>query len=668
MIAPLIQSASSYLPNLNETRLRAAFAFAKMAHEGQARKDGTPYITHPVAAAIILTEMHVDEDVLIACLLHDVPEDTEYTLEDINERFGETVAFLVEGITKLSKVYYRHDMETRQIESLKKLFIHSAQDPRIILIKLADRLHNMSTLDAIPKPEKRQRIARETLEIYVPIANLLGIWTLKTRLEDHCFRILLPKEYGDIDAQVRRFQESKKNMVAKSVRAVEAILQKQNVEYIKIEGRQKNHYSIFKKMVHHNKSFEDIYDLVGIRIVTKDVGQCYQVLGLLHQNFTPKIGRLKDYIAIPKSNGYQGIHTTVFGVEGTLTECQIRTLDMNLENKYGIAAEYFYDEQAKKNRVKKKMEKKYDWVQRILELQRDAQDNQKFMKDLKLDIFKDRIFIFTPRGDVVDLPQGATVVDFAYHIHSDVGMLATHAKVNGKKQPLNTRLKSGDVVYVHTSEESNGPELEWVHWAQTNLAKNRIKEFLKEKDRTELMDAAEHLLDHTLQRFGFEGARALSKRQRMALIDHFEKENWEELLATVGHGQLDTNELISVLYTDQQLFGEERDPAHKHVYEEKIRAQGAHVAVREAKVHPVTLCLDVKDRIGVLGDVSGTLGSLRINIIQMHSFESDIEDCFRLQFMIEIRDAKHYEEAYLGLSRIPGVVRITRHQEDRPKV
>ncbi len=538
-IQTLINAAKDYLPDLDVDRLHRAFSFAEMAHSGQIRKDGeTPYIQHPLSAAYFLTKLRVDEDTLIACLLHDVPEDTEYTLDDLEERFGENVRFLVEGITKLSKVHYRNDMEARQIESLKKLFIHSAQDPRTILIKLADRLHNMSTLDAIPKPEKRARIARETLEIYVPIANLLGIWELKSQLEDYCFKALHPKDYEHIERLINESDFNKVEYIEKSSEAIKKILDTKGIPYHNIEGRQKTHFSIFQKML-RGKSFTQINDFVGLRIIVDNVDSCYQALGAIHQHFTPKIGRFKDYIAVPKNNGYQSIHTTVFGPSGRLTEIQIRSYDMHLENEYGVAAHYFYRQEPESEKMQERMRKKYSWVDQILEMQREADDNEGFLKGLKFDFFKDRIFVFTPKGDVVDLPMDASAIDFAFHIHTDIGRKAVKAELNGQSVPLGTPLKNGDVLYIQTSEESPGPQVDWLDRVHTNLARNKIREYLREKDRDNLTKDAKRLLDSKLKMFGHAGIKSLTPTEVGAIQEYFSSEDLEKIYLEIASGNID---------------------------------------------------------------------------------------------------------------------------------
>lgn len=637
MIDRLVKVALAYIPELNEKRLREAFEFARNAHEGQERKDGSPYITHPWNAAMILTKMHVDEDTLIACLLHDVPEDTPHTLEEIGQLFGAKVMFLVDGITKLSKVHYQNDMATRQIESLKKLFIHSAQDPRVILIKLADRLHNMQTLESVSKPEKRERIARETLEIFVPVANLFGVWEVKNKLEDLCFKTLMPEQYHQISEMVDASEYKRQNILKKTIPMVEKLLDTKRIPFISVEGREKNVYSIYKKMQSSGKSFKDIYDLIGIRIIVDDIGACYQTLGIVHQAFRPKIGRLKDYIAIPKTNGYQSIHTTVFGVDGVLTEFQIRTHDMHLENEYGVAAHYFYTNAKKKNQLEKN-EKKYAWVQQILDLQRSGSSNEHFLDYLKLDVFQDRIFVFTPKGYVVDLPVGSNVIDFAYHIHSDLGMLAVSAEVNGIPVGLTASLHSGDTVYIVTSEESDGPQVEWLSSVHTTLAKTRIREFLKEKDKTEVIQSAEVAVDFQLKVLGLMGIQVLNDLQKVSVMERYKAKTWEDLLYELGKGTIDFKDFFHALYTEDEMIGK-----------------------KEAKHHDVQLHVEVNNRVGLLRDLTNVLAQMNVNI---KSIASDIKKngVVHLYFTLEIEDLNQYEKVMNALVQVDSVLKVVRAQ------
>ncbi|MBU1445922.1 RelA/SpoT family protein, partial [Patescibacteria group bacterium] len=464
-IEEIIAEVKQYLPDFDEKKFLKAFEFARNAHADQLRKDGTtPYIWHPIEAVKILVGLRVDEATLITALLHDVPEDTNRTLNEVGKLFGEKVAFLVDGVTKLSKVHYKYHMEERQVESLKKLLIHSAKDPRVILVKLADRLHNMRTLDNV-NPTKRLRIAKETIEIYVPIANLLGISDLKRTLEDLCFKYLLPTDYKRITEHIEDNQVKQKKTLETTIKIIEKELAKANIKTLKLSGRQKTPYSIFKKTIRKNKEVDELEDLLALRIIVETERDCYLALGIVHSIFRPKPGRFKDYIAVPKPNGYQSLHTVVFGVKGEITEFQIRTEKMHIDGKYGIAAHYFYKDDQYKN--EKQSEKNYrqqhsQWAEKILEYQKANYNAEHFLEALKIDIFHDRIFTFTPKGDSIDLPSGASPIDFAYAIHTEVGDNAIKAKINDVIVPLTTTLKTGDVIEIITSDKQKGPEREWL--------------------------------------------------------------------------------------------------------------------------------------------------------------------------------------------------------------
>ncbi|MFA6171709.1 MAG: RelA/SpoT family protein [Patescibacteria group bacterium] len=454
--------------------LELAFDFANKAHGRQKRKNGDPYIEHSLHTAFILAQMKADINTIAAGILHDVPEDTEYSLADVEKNFGKEIALLVEGITKLSKIKYRG--VERYLESLRKMFIAMANDLRVILIKFADRLHNLRTLDALP-PEKQERIARETMEIYAPIAGLLGIWRLKWQMEDICFKFLYPEEYKklqyiyEVEKKVERNQyiQKIKNLLGRELKKVGI-----NPE---IEGRFKHLYSIYKKMQIKDRKFNEISDVFALRVVVDSIEDCYKTLGVIHSLWKPKKDRFKDYIALPKPNGYQSLHTTVFGPGGKLTEFQIRNRMMNEEALYGISAHWYYKQ--KEGGHKEIAASQPVWVKEILEIQRHAVTSHDFIKDLKFNIFKNRIFVFTPKGDVYDLPEGSTPVDFAYEVHSDIGNKCVGALVNDKIAPLDSELLNGDLVEIIIDKNRKSPNSDWLKFVKTGKARGRIKQFVK---------------------------------------------------------------------------------------------------------------------------------------------------------------------------------------------
>jgi GTP pyrophosphokinase len=471
-IDQLIQKVKKNNPNADLTLLRLAYDFAEKAHQGQMRKNGEPYIQHPLHTAFILAQIKADLNTIVAGLLHDVPEDTEYTLEDVKKNFGSEIAYLVEGITKLSKIKYRG--VERYIESLRKMFLAMAHDFRVILIKFADRLHNLRTLDALP-PEKQKRIAQETLEIYAPIAGLLGIWRLKWQLEDLCFKYLYPEEYKKLEYKYEVEKKVERNQYIQSIKnQLSQELKKAGVEH-QIEGRFKHLYSIYKKMQRKDRKFNEIYDVFALRVIVKTIADCYKTLGIIHSLWKPKKDRFKDYIALPKPNGYQSLHTTVFGPNGKLTEFQIRTEKMNEEALYGIAAHHYYKQEAESGEKFKQP----SWVQDILDMQRNAANSHDFINQVKFDVFRDRIFVFTPKGDVLDLPEGSTPIDFAYAVHTDIGNQCAGALVNDKIAPLDYKLKNGDLVEIIVDKKRKGPNRDWLKFVKTHRARTKIKQAAK---------------------------------------------------------------------------------------------------------------------------------------------------------------------------------------------
>ncbi|MBI3290864.1 bifunctional (p)ppGpp synthetase/guanosine-3',5'-bis(diphosphate) 3'-pyrophosphohydrolase [Candidatus Falkowbacteria bacterium] len=458
--------------------IKLAYDFAEEAHKGQKRKSGEDYIEHPVAVAITLAEMGLDEPAIVAALLHDVPEDTDYSLVDIEKNFGKEVADLVAGITKLGIIKYR-GIE-KYSENLRKMFISMAQDIRIILIKMADRLHNLRTLDALPQ-DKQKRIAQESLEIYAPIANRLGMGQIRGDIETLAFPYVYPEEYKWMQKEIMPKIENAKVHIEKIIKLIKKELIQQKIKIISIHGREKRIYSLYKKLIkpHYNGDPSKIYDLVAIRIIVPSVGECYQALGVIHKLWKPLPGRIKDYISQPKPNGYQSLHSTVFTEEGKIVEFQVRTKEMHKQAEYGIAAHWHYKEVDKKpKKIDHKgypLPKKFKWVQDLVDWQKEILDNQQYLKSLSLDFFHNRIFVFTPEGDVIDLPEEATPVDFAYHVHSWIGDHCAGAKINNRIASLDAVIKNGDVVEIITDKNRKGPSRDWLKFVKTGAAKSKIR-------------------------------------------------------------------------------------------------------------------------------------------------------------------------------------------------
>lgn len=457
--------------------IKRAYEFARIAHEGQKRSSGEPYFNHCLATAKTLIEMRLDANTIAAGLLHDVAEDTKYTLGDIKKEFGEEIAFLVAGITKLGKIKYRGDQQ--RVENLRKMFLAMAEDVRVILIKLADRLHNMQTLQYV-KPEKQKRIALETMEVYVPLAHRLGIGEIKGKLEDLSFQYLYPDEYKWILENISDKYQERENYIEKIKPIIRQEFSKENITPLKIDARAKHYYSLYKKLLKHDMNFDSVHDLVAVRIVVNSIEECYGALGIIHKLWKPLPGKIKDYIAMPKPNGYQSLHTTVFCLDGKITEFQIRTPKMHDEAELGIAAHWLYTEKGKPKTGVKLNDKKFSWVSQLRDWQDEVSGSQEFLESLKIDFFNDRIFALTPKGDAIDLPKGATPIDFAYHIHSDIGNNCCGAKVNEKMVPLSHILQNGDVVEI-LIQKKHTPSRAWLEIAKTSIAKNRIRHSLKKE-------------------------------------------------------------------------------------------------------------------------------------------------------------------------------------------
>jgi GTP pyrophosphokinase len=478
-IDTIINLIKSHHPQTDVTMLRLAYDYAAEAHEGQKRLSGEKYIQHPLETAYKLVEYNLDMPTIIAGILHDVPEDTNCSIEDIEKNFGKEIAELVNGITKLGKIKYR-GLE-RYAENLRKMFVAMAEDVRVIFIKFADRINNLKTLSALP-PVKQKRIAMETLEIYAPIANRLGMGELKGELEDLSFPYVYPEEYKwTRNISQKKYEEQKKYTENIIKKINKKLSESQNIKIIKILGRAKHYYSLYQKLLKKDKDIEKIYDLVAIRIIVEKIEECYNVLGIIHQMWAPVPGRIKDYIARPKPNGYQSLHTSVYAEDGRIVEFQIRTKKMHEEAEFGIAAHWSYKEHSgKKNKVSVPQEK-LKWIKDLLEEQEKITTPKKYLKTIKLDFFTSRIFVLTPLGDVIDLPENATPIDFAYQIHTDLGHHCAGAKINDKIAAFTTPLKNGDVVEIIYDKNRKGPSEGWLQIAQTHMAKHKIQEFFKKE-------------------------------------------------------------------------------------------------------------------------------------------------------------------------------------------
>lgn len=544
----LIEIIKSYQPDETCENIRKAYELADEAHKEQKRVNGDPYILHPLAVAEILADMEIDTTTITASLLHDVVEDTEYMLEDIERIFGKEVAFLVDGVTKLNRLDYR-TKEDQQVNSMRKMFLAMAKDIRVVVIKLADRLHNMRTLKYM-RSEKQKRIAQETLEIYAPLAHRLGIFNIKWELEDLSFRYMEPDKYYDLVDQMKEKRKVREEIVNEAIDVLKKTLTESSISF-EINGRPKHFYSIYKKMKKDNRDLSQIYDLYAIRVIVDTVQDCYGVLGIVHSLWKPLPYRFKDYIAMPKPNNYQSLHTTVIGTRGQPVEIQIRTWDMHHIAEYGVAAHWRY----KEGRASQKatgFDEKMGWLRNLLEWQ-DTSNPQEFVNALKLDAFSDEVFVFTPRGDIIDLPQGAIPIDFAYRIHTDVGHRCVGAKVNGKIVPLDYALKNGDIVEVITSKTGK-PSLDWLKIVGSSESRSKIRNWFKKENREENIEKGSAALEKECKRLGHDW-KLVSHSGRIAKVaKQMNAGTEDDLLAAVGYGGFAVNTvLIKLLELHKEL-------------------------------------------------------------------------------------------------------------------
>ncbi len=543
----LIERIKKYHPSADTTLIKKAYDIAATAHKDQVRKSGEPYIIHPLCVAIILADLEMDKETLIAGILHDVVEDTVMTNEEIREEFGEDVELLVDGVTKLSQISYDPDKVEVQAENLRKMFLAMAKDIRVILIKLADRLHNMRTLKYM-KAEKQREKAKETMEIYAPLAQRLGISKIKVELEDLSLKYLEPEAYYDLVEKISLRKNVREEYVSSLVADVGEYINEAGIDAV-IDGRVKHFFSIYKKMVNQNKTIDQIYDLFAIRIIVNSVKDCYAALGVIHEKYKPIPGRFKDYIAMPKPNMYQSLHTTLIGRSGQPFEIQIRTWEMHRTSEYGIAAHWKYKEAADGKSVDTQEEEKLSWLKQILEWQQDTSDNHEFLSLIKtdLDLFSDSVFCFTPNGDVKNLPAGSTPIDFAYSIHSAVGNRMVGAKVNGKLVPIDYRIRNGDRIDIITSQNTKGPSRDWLSIVKSSQARNKINQWFKKEFKEENIAKGKELIIANAKTKGINLEDINKEEYRKEVIRKYGFQNWDALMASVGHGGIKEGQIVNKL-------------------------------------------------------------------------------------------------------------------------
>ncbi|HEX9044466.1 MAG TPA: bifunctional (p)ppGpp synthetase/guanosine-3',5'-bis(diphosphate) 3'-pyrophosphohydrolase [Candidatus Limnocylindrales bacterium] len=537
----LFDEVRARYPQADLGGIERAFDLAIEAHEGQRRASGEPYVTHPIASAQILAELGIDPIAVEAALLHDVPEDTEYRLSDVEDRFGAEVAQLVDGVTKLSK-FSTHSHEQQQAENIRKMFLAMADDIRVVLIKLADRLHNMRTLGALPI-EKQQRIARQTMEIYAPLAERLGIWQIKWELEDLAFKALEPDAFRELAGMLDTRRAGRESYIERAIEVLRPELERAGIE-AEVSGRPKHIYSIWKKMQRKGAGFGEIYDVYAIRLLVDEVRDCYAALGVVHSLWRPIPGQFDDYIAVPKNNLYQSLHTAVIALDGKPLEIQIRTHTMHQVSEVGIAAHWRYKEGSKSDR---EYDAKLAWLRQLMDWQRDVSDATEFVEGIKLDIFQDQVFVFTPKGDVKDLPAGATPLDFAYRIHTDVGHRCIGAKVNNRLVPLDYRLKNGDIVEIVTTKGEHGPSRDWMNVVRTSHAREKIRQWFKRKDRDENIVHGREALDRELRRLARTSIQGIGLEPITEIARAYGQESLDDFYAAIGYGALSAQQIVSRL-------------------------------------------------------------------------------------------------------------------------
>ncbi len=572
----LIEKVLSYTPNADTEKIKRAYELANEAHKNQKRISGIPYIIHPLAVATIVADLQMDVDSICAALLHDVVEDTAYSAEDIKERFGEQVALLVDGVTKLDKISFS-SKEERDMENLRKMFLAMAADIRVIIIKFADRMHNLRTLISMSEDKQREK-ARETLSIFAPLAHRLGMYKIKWELEDLSLKYIDPIAYYEIMKGINQKRQEREKYIDIIKRDLKNKLKQLNIE-CSIDGRPKHFYSIYRKMYTQNKTLDQIYDLFAVRIIVDSVSDCYAALGAAHELYKPMPGRFKDYIAMPKPNMYQSLHTTVIGQDGRPFEIQIRTKKMHEIAENGIAAHWKYKEG--KSVSDADTEQKFQWVRQILDVQKDAKDEEEFLQTLRIDLFTDQVFVFSPKGDVRSFPAGSTPIDFAFSIHSAVGYKMQGAKVNGKIVPLDYQMKNGDIVEIITSSVVHGPSLDWIKIIKTGQARSKINAWFKKEKREENIIQGKEMLERELKRQGLSELDLSSSEYIEAVVKRYGYASADDLFANLGYGGLHIAGLINKLKDIYKKMNAQAEPVltPATAESEKQRSKGSSDAV-----------------------------------------------------------------------------------------
>ncbi|WP_324824103.1 bifunctional (p)ppGpp synthetase/guanosine-3',5'-bis(diphosphate) 3'-pyrophosphohydrolase [Sinanaerobacter sp. ZZT-01] len=571
-------------PNYDLDIIERAYKIAERQHEGQYRKSGEPYLIHPVEVAKILADLGMDENTIIAGLLHDAVEDTPYTQKDLERDFGEEVALLVDGVTKLGSLVYE-SKEERQAENLRKMFLAMSKDIRVLIIKLADRLHNLRTINYMTEDKIIEK-CKETLEIYAPLASRLGIYTIKFEVEDIALKMLEPESYYNLVAEVKIKKQQREENINRVMDEIRQSLDGLSIAY-EITGRSKHFYSIYRKMKYQHKQLDEIFDLTAVRIIVDTIKDCYAVLGIVHTMWKPLPGRFKDYIAMPKPNLYQSLHTTVLGDNGEPFEIQIRTKEMHKIAEYGIAAHWKYKEGISHERE----EVKLAWLRQTLEWQKDLNDPKEFMETLKVDLFSNQVFVFTPKGDVIELPAGSTPLDFAFKIHSAVGAKCIGAKVNGKMVPIDYTLSNGQIVDIVTSSNSKGPSIDWLKIAKSNTARNKIRAWLKKENKSESSDKGKEMLDKYAKRKGYDLQQILKNQYINKAAKALNYSNTEDLYTAISYGGVILSKVMVML---EGYYHEEKQAELKKKEKEQSKAETKR---KQRKINPTGVTVEGVDNL-----------------------------------------------------------------------
>src|SRR6476469_3470844 len=706
----LLEKVRSYSPEADLELLRRAYVFSALEHKGQVRHSGEPYLVHPLEVADFLADMKLDVVAVAAGLLHDVVEDPLATPERIAELFGPEIAHVVEGVTKIGAIPFSSS-EERQAENFRKMLLAMVDDIRVILVKLADRLHNMRTLHHLPE-ERRVKIAQETLDIYAPIANRLGMSKVKNELEELCFRYLEPRAYESLRGRVEARRRTAQVLIDELKTTIAAKLAEAQVPYMVIDGRIKRLYSIWQKLGRQKIDLDQVYDFVALRIITHSVKDCYATLGIIHNTWSPVPGRIKDFIAMPRPNGYQSLHTSVISERGTPFEVQIRTEEMHQQAEEGIAAHWKY----KEGRVGDQRDERYfQWMRQLLEWQQEVRDPQEFIHNLKIDLYPEEVYIFTPRGEVKALPRGATPVDFAYAIHTDVGHRCVGARVNGKMVPLRTRLKNGEIVEIIT-QAGHTPSRDWLNYVVTSRARQKIRHFVQLEEKERSIELGRKLFDKDAKRFGLNPKTLVESAEFAKVAEEFGSGRADEVMAQIGYGRLAARTILAKLVPETQLQEKQPEGRVAQVVKRVLRpgedrikvngvddllvyrarccnpirgekivgyiSRGKGVAVHAANCpnvmnllydperriavewekgdeqaarYTVRLTMQVEDRKGILADVSAKVADINTNITSVEA-TTDNDHRGQITMTVEISDLKHLEKVVKSLKSVEGVL------------